>query len=223
MTPHSLDESAEERRRRERPLWVKGLIASLILHALILALFPVQSILVDPNAAAGPKAGDDQAAAGSLQAMNIRTPPTTPIIPPPIPLPTVTEVEPVEFEPEPVFEKPSLSGESIGPLEAPGLADGTGEGDGGTSDEGLYRMAPPSPRAMFWPPDPPDLKNGSVEVWVFVDARGRVVADSTQLRPPTRDRGWNRRVIELSAEWVFDPAVKDGKPVAAWFPYSVAR
>lgn len=223
MVSPSSNESADERRRRERPVWMKGLIASIAIHALVLALFPVQSILVDPHAAAGPRAGDDRAAGGSLQAMNIRTPPSTPIVPPPIPLPTVTEVEPVEFEPEPVFEQPALAGEGIGALEAPGLADGTGAGDGGTSDEGLYRMAPPSPRAMFWPPDPPDLENGSVEVWVFVDARGRVVPDSTQLRPPTGDRGWNRRVIELSAEWVFDPAVKDGKPVAAWFPYSVAR
>jgi hypothetical protein len=223
MVSPSLNESAEERRRRERPVWVRGLLVSLAVHALILALFPVQSILVDPHSAAGPRAGDDRAAGGSLQAMNIRTPPATPIVPPPLPLPTVAEVEPVEFEPEPVFEKPALSGEGIGALEAPGLADGTGAGDGGTSDEGLYRMEAPFPQAIFWPPDPPDLDDGSVEVWVFVDARGRVVPDSTQLRPPTRDRGWNRRVIELSAEWVFKPARKDGEPVAAWFPYSVAR
>ncbi|MEJ2539903.1 MAG: hypothetical protein P8188_08040 [Gemmatimonadota bacterium] len=223
MDPGTPNESNAARRRRERPLWVWGLLISLLIHALLLIFFPVQSLLVDSAAAAGPRAGDDQAAAGSMQAMNIRTPPSTPIVPPPLPLPTLTEVEPVEFEPEPVFEKPSISGEGIGPLEAPGLADGAGQGDGGTSDEGLYRMAPPSPRAMFWPPDPPELDDGSVEVWVFVDATGRVVPDSTQLRPPTRDRSWNRRVIELSAEWVFEPAVRDGEPVAAWFPYSVGR
>ncbi|HSM06249.1 MAG TPA: hypothetical protein VK858_16635 [Longimicrobiales bacterium] len=212
-----------ERRRRERPVWGLALAVSLGLHLLVLLLFPVQSLLIDPAAAAGPRSGDDQAAPGSMQAMNMRVPPSTPIIPPPIPLPVLTDVEPVEFEPEENLEAPAISGEAIGALEAPGLEDGTGEGDGGTSEEGLYRLQAPSPRAMFWPPDPPEMENGSVEVWVFVDAAGRVVADSTQLRPPTRDRDWNRRVIELSAEWVFTPAMKDGKPVASWFPYSVGR
>ncbi len=215
--------SNAERRRRERPVWAWALLASVGIHLLVLLLFPVQSLLVDPSAAAGPRAGDDRAAAGSMQAMNMRTPPSTPIVPPPIPLPVITDVEPVEFEPEQNLEAPAISGETIGELEAPGLADGTGEGDGGTSEAGLYRMEAPSPRAMFWPPDPPEMENDVVEVWVFVDATGRVVADSTQLRPPTRDRDWNRRVIELSAEWVFTPAMKDGQPVAAWFPYSVGR
>lgn len=219
---HQSQTTNAERRRRERTIWVRALGVSVVVHALVFLLFPVQSILISPFAAAGPRAGDDRAAAGSMQAMTMRTPPSTPIVPPPIPLPTA-EIEPVEFEPEPDFEPPSLAGEGQGSDPGPGLENGMGEGDGGTAEEGLFRMVAPSPRAMFWPPDPPEMENGSVEVWVFVDATGKVVPDSTQLRPPTRDRGWNRRVIELSAEWVFDPAIQDGRPVAAWFPYSVGR
>jgi hypothetical protein len=55
-----------------------------------------------------------------------------------------------------------------------------------------------------------------------VDAAGRVVPDSTRLDPPTSDRGFNRRIIQEAAEWVFIPAMKDDEPIAAWFPYSIS-
>ena len=81
---------------------------------------------------------------------------------------------------------------------------------------------PPSPRGMIIPPTNRRLRGSSVEVWVFVNEVGRVVADSTRLNPPTSDRGFNRRLIEEAAEWVFNPAMKEGKPVAAWFPYTIS-
>ena len=199
-------------------MWLRALILSVVIHALVFLLFPVQSILLSPFAAAGPRSGDDRAADGSMQAMNMRTPPSRPIVPPPIPIPTA-EIEPIEFEDEPSFEPPALAGESMGPEEEPGLQAGTGAGDGGTEAEGLDR-ARPVPRGIIYPPDLPDLDE-PVGVWVFVDATGRVVPDSTALRPPSPDRDWNRQVIELSSEWVFDPATENGEPVAAWFFYSV--
>ncbi|UCC23846.1 MAG: hypothetical protein JSU98_08890 [Gemmatimonadales bacterium] len=183
--------------------------------------FPVQSILISPFAAAGPRAGDNRAAAGSMQAMNMRVPPSTPIIPPPIPLPTVTDIEPVEFDPEPVYEPAALSGETLGLEDGPGLEDGTGEGDGGTSDEGLFRVVAPVPRAVMFPnaPDDDRIRGREVEVWVFVDSAGRVVPDSTQLRPPTPNGDYNRRLVRDAAEWSFSPAMRDGQPVASWFNY----
>jgi hypothetical protein len=48
-----------------------------------------------------------------------------------------------------------------------------------------------------------------------------VVPDSTRLLPPTRDRGYNRRLIEEAAEWSFEPAQQDGEPVATWYPYKI--
>ena len=153
--------------------------------------------------------------------MNIRVPPSTPIIPPPIPLPTVTDIEPVEFEPEPVYAPAAISGETLGLDEGPGLEDGTGEGDGGTSDEGLFRLVAPVPRAVMFPnaPDDDRIRGREVEVWVFVDASGQVVPDSTQLRPPTPNRDYNRRLVRDAAEWSFSPAIRDGRPVASWFNY----
>ena len=102
------------------------------------------------------------------------------------------------------------------------MEDGTGAGDGGNADEGLFRLQPPSPRGLIIPPSNDDLRGVEVQVWVFVDTRGRVVADSTRLDPPTRDRGYNRRLIREASEWVFRPAVKGGQPVASWFPYRIA-
>lgn len=218
---HAHEVSNAERRTRERPTWRRAFWISVLLHALVFLTFPVQSVLISPFAAAGPRAGDNRAAAGSMQAMNVRVPPSTPIIPPPIPLPTLEDIEPVEFDDEPVFEPAAISGENLGLEDGPGLENGDGEGDGGTSEEGLFRMVAPVPRALMMTnaPDDDRLRGREVEVWVFVDASGQVVADSTQLRPPTSNRDYNRRLIRDANEWAFDPAVRDGRPVAAWFPY----
>lgn len=217
---HHEDSSNEERRRRERPIWMRALGVSLVVHALVFLVFPVQSILISPFAAAGPRAGSDRAAKGSMQAMNMQVPPSIPIVPPPIPLPSVENIEPVEFDPEPFLEPAALSGETLGLDEGPGLEDGTGEGDGGTTDEGLYRLVPPQPLAMFLSmPNDDGLKGREVEVWVFVDASGHVVPDSTQLRPRTPNRAYNRKLMRDAAEWVFTPAQNQGQAIASWFNY----
>jgi len=109
-----------------------------------------------------------------------------------------------------------------GEAEGPGRAEGTGQGDGGTADEGLFRLMPPTPRGMIMPPTNQALRGKQVEVWVFVGEDGRVVPDSTYLRPPTEDRGFNERLLREAAEWVFRPATKGGRPVAAWFPYTIS-
>jgi TonB family protein len=154
--------------------------------------------------------------------MNMRVAAARPVVPPPIPLPTVTDIEPVEFDDEPVLEPAAIDGDALSQGdEALGLEDGDGEGDGGTAEEGLFRNTVPVPRSVM-PPQPPDdrrLRGAQVEVWVFVDTSGRVVPDSTQLRPPTRNRAFNRSLIRTASEWSFDPALRDGKPVASWFTY----
>lgn len=217
---HQNEISNQERRRRERPLWQLALIVSVILHGLLFLTFPVQSVLISPFAAAGPRAGDSRAAQGSMQAMNMRVPPSVPLVPPRIPLPTLTDMEPVQFE-EVQFEPAAISGETMGLDVGPGLETGTGQGDGGNSEEGLFRLIAPIPRAVMFPNPPDDdrIRGREVEVWVFVDAAGRVVADSTQLRPPTPNRDYNRRLIRDAAEWSFTPAMRDGSPVATWFNY----
>lgn len=210
------------RRRDERRVWRNALLASVLVHVCLLLFWRGPSLLVSPFAAAGPKAGDDRAAAGGMQAMNVLTPPSEPIRTPLIPLPVEVEIEPVELETEPSFDPAAVMGERPGPVGPPGLEDGDGRGDGGTAAEGLMRMVPPRPRGMIIPPTNRELRGTEVEVWVFVNEKGRVVPDSTRLRPPTRDRGFNRRLIDEAAEWVFTPAKRDGQPVASWFDYTIS-
>ena len=53
------------------------------------------------------------------------------------------------------------------------------------------------------------------------EPRGRVVPDSTRLDPPTRSRDLNRQLIREAAEWMFRPAVQEGKAVSSWYPYRI--
>lgn len=220
--PHPVDLDVKARRRKERKIWRNALLASLLLHACVFLVWGHRAAPLSPFAAAGPLAGDDRAAPGSMQAMNVRTPPSRPVVPPPIPEPTLDDVEPVEFDEESALDEPAIAGAGVMGLEGPGIEEGTGEGDAGTAAEGLNRMTPPSPRGMIIPPMNDELRDRQIQIWVFVDERGRVVPDSTHLRPPTSDRRYNERLIEQAAEWLFTPAQRAGQPVATWFPYTIS-
>lgn len=216
------DISTQGRRRRERRILRRGILVSAILHVLLFFGWQGNVIPTSPFAAAGPRAGDNRAAAGGLQVLNIRTPSSVSIVPPPVPIEVSVEIDPIEFELEVQYDPASVLGEQPGLLEGPGLADGIGAGDGGNADEGFYRLQPASPRGMIIPPTNRSLRGTEVQVWVFVDDQGRVVADSTRLDPPTRDRGFNRRLIREASEWVFRPAVQEGRAIASWFPYKIS-
>lgn len=216
-----LDITTQDRRRRDRSIWRTGLLVSALLHLVVLFAWRGSVLPDSPLAAAGPAAGDNRAAAGSMQAMNVRTPPSSPIVPPPIPLPTEVTIDPIEFEQEPQIDAASVAGDAPGELDAPGLDVGTGLGDGGTSDEGLYRLQPPVPRGVIMPPNHDALRDKEISVWVFVDEAGRVVPDSTRLDPNTGNRDLDRRLIREASDWRFSPAVQDGEAVASWFPYRI--
>jgi hypothetical protein len=194
----------------------------VIFHLLVLFVWRGNVIPESPFAAAGPRSGDMRAAAGGMQSLTIHTPPPEPIIPPPDPIAVELEVEPIEFDETVELDMASVLGEKPGELEGPGLETGDGKGDGGNAEEGLFRLQPAQPRGMIIPPTNRDLRGTEVQVWVFVDASGQVVPDSTRLDPPTRDRGFNRQLIREAAEWVFRPAIDQGRPVASWFPYRIS-
>ena len=217
-----IESSVKNRRQEQNLVWRRGLWASVLIHALIFLFWRNTPIPASPFAAAGPRNGDNLAAAGGMQALNVQTPPQVPIIPPPVPLPSAVDIEPIEFDPEPALDPGSILGDSPGDAVGPGLENGQGQGDGGTAEEGTFRLVPPSPRGMILPPSSPDLKGREVEVWVFVDMNGRVVADSTRLNPPTPSRSFNERLIREAAQWVFRPARQGGEAVAAWFPYTIS-
>ena len=211
------------RKAAEGRVFRSALLVSLLLHAVVFLFWKRVPIPPSPFAAAGPRAGDFRAAAGgSMSAVNLVIPPSRPIVPPRVPLISLEIEQPVEFDLEPQPDLAALLGDGPGQDEGPGIEGGEGRGDGGTADEGFFRLTPPSPRGMIIPPTNKKLRGSAVEVWVFVNEGGRVVADSTRLNPPTSDRGFNRRLIEEAAEWVFNPARRDDQPVAAWFPYTIS-
>lgn len=225
-TPLHVD--AEARRRQERTIWRTGILVSVLVHLLLFIGWRGTVIPMSPFSARGPQAGDTRPAGGSMQAMNLSIPAARPIIRPPVPLAVEVEVEPVviEAEPQPDPAQILASTPGAGTGSGTGTGDVTGAGDGrgggGDADEGRYRLEPPMPRGMIIPPANRNLKGTTVEVWVFVDAEGRVVPDSTRLNPPTRDRGFNQRLIREASEWVFRPAMQAGKAVASWFPYQIS-
>ena len=211
--------SNAERRFAERRYWQNGFVASVVVHLFVFFFWWGEGPLESPFAAAGPRAGDNRAASGGMQTVSLRIPPLRPIIPPRIPLPTVEPVLEVEMEQE--IETVSILGDRPG-NDGPGLAEGDGRGDGGNAADGFFRLVPPSPRGMIIPPANRSLRGQEVQVWVFVNELGRVVADSTRLRPPTSDRDFNSRLVREASEWIFDPAKKGGKAVGSWFPYTIS-
>jgi hypothetical protein len=226
--------SIRERRERERRIWRMAFGVSLVIHGLILLLGPRGSILISPFAAAGPDSGDDVAAEGILEAIALRSAPPDVAQPLPIPVPEVALPEPEvitpDAEPEVDLEAPDLPEPGSGSTEGAdpeergdaGIPDAVGDGDAGTAEEGRFRLIPPAPRGMIMPPTNRNLRGTEVEVWVFVAEDGRVVADSTRLEPPTRDRRFNQELIRQAGEWVFEPARREGEAVSAWFPYRIS-
>ncbi len=215
--------SNAERRIAERDLWRNGFIGAVVVHLLVFFLWWGESELVSPFSAAGPRAGDNLAAAGGMQAFNIRVPPPRPIIRPQVPLLTFDPVplEELEDDSQQQIETASILGDRPG-VDGPGLPDADGRGDGGTAETGRFRNVPPSPRGMVIPPFNSSLRGQKVEVWVWVDDQGRVVPDSTRLSPSTSDRSYNTRLIREAAEWFFEPAKDGGRSVASWFSFLIS-
>ncbi len=224
---------------RHRRIMGTALLISVVLHLMVLFMFR-SAILVpeSPFSAAGPRSGDDKAAAGGgSQIVNLRpTPPrAVPEIatPQPIPIPTEKIVpEPlIKIEdPKPQLTVASILGEGLtsaaqglGAGQGAGIEGGTGRGDGGTGESGRFRVLPPSPRGLILPPSdrPGKVKGKEVDVWVYVDVKGKVVADSTRLDPSTGDHGFDDRLKKQAAEWVFDPARRGGRIIAEWFRYTI--
>ena len=226
--------SVRQRRRREREVWRAAFVISLGLHVLLFLLWPSTGGLDSPFSAAGPQERDDQAAEGFIQTVALSSAPADPIQPPPVPVIEADLPDPVDFDPDALPEVDLVQPEVPEPgqgdtdgtdedeTEAVGLLGSTGDGDAGTEEEGLFRVVPPTPRGMIFPPTSRSLQ-GEMVVRVFVDETGRVVPDSTQLHPPTSDRSYNAQVKEDAAQWVFRPALRGEEVVMSWWSYTISR
>ncbi|HTK94510.1 MAG TPA: energy transducer TonB [Terriglobales bacterium] len=109
----------------------------------------------------------------------------------------------------------SGSGGGVGSGEGPGVGPGRGGGIGG----GVFRVGGgvSAPRALF-SPDPEYSEEarkakyqGVVVLWLIVGPDGRP-RDMKVLRP--LGMGLDQKAIEAVKQWKFEPAMKDGKPVA---------
>jgi TonB family protein len=199
-----------------------GLLLSLILHAAVFFAFRGEAPMGGASVAAGPRAGDSEAAAGSgvLQAIAFADVRAVEIPPPPAPLPSLDapEVTIVETRPPSLatgeLERPgSMAGRQAG--FEPGIPGASGRGDGGSDAEGRYRNTVPEPRVIIPDWDPPgEVKGMKVKMRVLVDERGNPV--DVELEPPTPNDRFNRKLIETAMEMEFKPALRNGRPVRDW-------
>jgi TonB family protein len=217
------------RGRRERRVWLAGLLASWVVHVLAFLVFRAAPPLPSTLAAAGPRAGDPRAAAGGGGMLALLLAPPRPIVVPPRPE-AVVRVRPAEVRPleetTPAFARATLrspgEGEREGADRGPGLPGGEGRGDAGTDAAGLQRLVSPDPWGMITPPltnIPPEARGRAVRVRVFVNEAG--IVDSVRLVSATPSREYNERIIRQAYEWTFKPAQRGGRRVAAWFEYTL--
>lgn len=219
------------RRAQERRVWSRALLVSVVLHVLVfLLLANSEHEPLNDQGASGAEQRDEEPLDGGLQAVAIGEAPERVTVPDGVPVPVPELREPPELEPEPRVETAEFAdgfeglrdrpGDELGEAEAG--AEGDGAGDGGSGEGGLQRTVPPSPRGLIVPPSNPELDGADVRVRVFVTEQGEVVPDSTLLIPPTDDEGFNARLKEEAASWRFEPATREGDPVAEWFTYEVS-
>ena len=228
-----------QRLDRERRVWRVGLLVSTGLH-LLLFLFLLRggAVPTSPFSAAGPKAMDDRAAEGVMVALQFAGGSPDRDRPPPVPVPTdeippdPPEQEVRDATPDVADDDPTVPQVGAGELGndaardpsagAAGLPTGSGAGDAGTAEEGLNRLTPPTPQGLFIPDLGSGIRGVELRVWVFVNADGQVVPDSTRLEPPTRDRRLNTRLVDEAARWRFRPARQGAVAVPSWFFYDVS-
>jgi outer membrane biosynthesis protein TonB len=234
----AIDRSWDHYEHRYRRILLWALVVSVLFHIGVLVWFR-SGVIIPPSpfAAAGPRSGDDVAAPGGgtqvvqLQVTQPQVEPTPPVVVAAIPVPTPEpEIEEIKPKSEVVAVSATTTiatatgiGETKGNTTGAGIVGGTGRGDGGNADTGLFRLVPPSPRGLILPPSdrPGRLRGREVDVWVFVNARGQVIGDSTRVNPPTGDRSFDEKLRRQAAEWVFEPARKAGQAVAEWFRYTI--
>jgi outer membrane biosynthesis protein TonB len=238
----AIDRTWQNHEKRYSRILRWALVVSLFFHIAVLLWFRAELLVPEsPFAAAGPRSGDAAAAAGGgtqvvqiqVTQPEIQPEPSELVIVPAIPVPVPEpepEVEDVKPKPEVVAVSTAATiatatgiGENRGDRTGAGIEGATGRGDGGNAEEGLFRLVPPSPRGLILPPSdrPGKLRGKEVDVWVFVTARGQVLADSTRVDPSTGDGKFDDRLRKQAAEWVFEPARKAGQPVAEWFRYTI--
>lgn len=201
-------------RRRFRRALAWGFLASLVLHAAVFLLWRGLPAADVPGGPAASSRAEPRPVEGALRAVGLATPVAREEIRPP-PAPVLDPLAP-SVEWEDASESPSLGPVS---LERPtdGAPGGGGAEDGRGADRGPGSGTHgPVPRSILpqWDP-PPDVRGMRVTVHVHVDSKGRPSGD-VRLDPPTPDSAFNRRLLEKVRRMEYEPARRDGEPIAGW-------
>lgn len=122
------------------------------------------------------------------------------------------------------------AGKDAGPGNGPGTGGGTGSGIGtGTGSAigpgtggGNATIYPPTPRALFVPPNgtPRRLKGKTIVIELEVDELGKVI--TAQFTPRSGDGGYDEQFLASLREQRFRPAVRaNGTPVKFTYRYEI--
>lgn len=199
----------EREARRARNAWWGGLILSVAVHALAFLLWPSARIFLDDLRAESPRGFERTEPVRILELPRPQRPSETaerPVVPrtalavrraaTPTPTLDLTRVEPV------AARSPAMRSSARGEPTAP---------------EGLdERYVQPIARAIL--PDwraPRSLHGVVVTARVYVDEAGRPTG-LVELVPPTPDREVNREIVYQVRRLDYQPAQRNGSPVAAW-------
>ena len=225
------------------------LLASLAIHLLLVFLLPVAAIdvperpvpatLVPPAESASPAAGARGLLVplGSLrmQVIELEVPPALAAVPPPAVPSEIEIVAPRAPVSEPVVpETPAGAVEGVAQGPAPGGGAGAGAGGGGEGGDGTGAGAgdgtgagpgivePPVIVAMVWPAYPKAARKElkiPIVLAVHVTAEGHV--DEVEVETPSGCPSCEAAAIASAWQLRFQPATRDGVPIAMWTRFPV--
>ena len=183
---------------------------------LLLSVVPIPSLL---DVSSGSKQARDILNSSSLRTLNIGSFPNVPNAPS---VPRPVHMQEVDLSHTIGGDTVLSPNENFGIeklLGFPGEATMSGNTN---AIEGSLSRIPATPRNIIIPSNKNDLRGKEIQVWVFVDEDGNVIADSTYLEPAGGDPDFNQHLILEAAEWLFRPATWAGEPIASWFTYRIS-
>lgn len=159
---------------------------------------------------------------------------TPPKVETPSPVTAATEAPPVPAAvmsaPAPGAGAGAGAGKDAGPGNGPGTGGGTGSGIGTGTGTGIgagtgggnATIYPPTPRALFVPPNgtPRRLRGKTIVIELEVDEQGKVLA--AEFAPRSGDGGYDEQFLASLREQRFRPAVRaNGEPVKFTYRYEI--
>ena len=196
--------------RRDNDARSAGILASVLLHAILVLAWRADVVPPPPGPSASPR----------LMRMSLAIPTVAPPVastprPPQLPRPVLARTP----------SNATLGKVSIPPTALPSLpsifvespADGEASPDGEDAGGANARPVPVSILPNWRPPS--SAIGMAVVARVLVTASGEA-SGAVELVPPTPDHGFNRRIAERVSRLEYRPALRDGVPIPDWVEIS---